>query len=149
MYTIINTFKGNYKFLSNFWPCLVEFEEIIYPSVEHAYQAAKTKNITIRQCITKLTAGEAKKLGRKLELREDWEDVKLDVMLTVLKEKFSPTNYLLIEKLLDTKDSVLIESNYWHDNFWGNCTCPNCQNIDGQNHLGKLLMQVRKELTCE
>ena len=51
----------------------------------------------------------------------------------------------LRQMLLDTGDAILIEGNFWHDNFFGSCTCPKCGN-KGQNNLGKLLMQIRDEM---
>jgi ribA/ribD-fused uncharacterized protein len=85
------------------------------------------------------TAGHAKRAGRKLKLRKDWDEIKLTVMEEVLKMKFLG-NQKLAQKLIDTGDAVLIEGNWWNDTYWGVC------NDKGENHLGQLLMKIRKEL---
>jgi ribA/ribD-fused uncharacterized protein len=86
-----------------------------------------------------LAAGQSKKLGKRVELRPDWEDVKIDIMRQVLKSKFTQ-NPELKAQLIATGDAELIEGNNWNDRFWGVCRGK------GQNHLGKLLMEVRAEL---
>lgn len=139
----INGFKGEYRFLSNFYPCPIEFEGRMYPTSEHAYQAAKTTEDAFRALIAELSTGAAKRHGRALAMREDWEAVKVPIMLRLLQKKFRDP--ILKAALLQTGERYLCESNYWHDNFWGNCDCNTCLNT-GQNMLGVLLMQVRKEL---
>lgn len=139
----INTFHGNYRFLSNFVPCQVFLESQEYPSVENAYQAAKTTNRVLRVPFETCTSAQAKKLGSQLDVREDWPSIKLAVMEALLNQKFlEGSDY---RKLLDeTKGHDLIEGNWWHDNFWGECSCgkkPSCKG--GLNHLGKLLMKIR------
>lgn len=136
------------KFLSNFYPVTVTFEGEAYAAVEDAFQAAKTLDPTERKFIQLCqTPADARKCGRKVTLRSDWNAIKVDVMLNLLRQKFSyPT---LKAKLLATEDAVLVEGNTHHDNFWGNCTCRKCVEIEGQNQLGKLLMQVREELKQE
>ena len=80
----ITSFDGNYAWLSNFYPCFVTFEGIIYKSVEHAYQAAKTLNIYEREEIwAAKNPGRAKRLGQKAALRSDWDDVKVDIMRNI------------------------------------------------------------------
>jgi ribA/ribD-fused uncharacterized protein len=142
----INAFKGSYRFLSNFVPCTVYLENVAYPSVEHAYQAAKTTDLALRVAFESGTATEAKKRGSKLAIRSDWENIKISVMESLLRQKFlHGTNYRLM--LDSTKGIELIEGNWWHDNFWGECYCGEkeaCKN-GGKNHLGKLLMQIRDE----
>jgi len=139
MTNIIDSFTGDYKFLSNFYPCKVKLDDVEYPSVEHAYQAAKTLDLDERKPFHKrplLTAGESKKMGRKLKIRPDWESVKLKVMEDLLAQKFADP--VLKKQLQETGDAKLIEGNYWGDDFWG---------VDkkkgGKNHLGKLLMKIR------
>ena len=140
----INGFNGEYRFLSNFWPCQIEFEGLVYQSTEAAYQAAKTHNNDKRWAIAQMSASESKRAGRALELRSDWEDVKLPIMKRLLQKKFYDPE--LGKKLLETSEEYLEETNYWHDNFWGNCTCTRCAG-KGQNYLGKYLMEVRQELS--
>lgn len=140
----ITSFSGEYRFLSNFYPSDVEFEGKTYPTVEHAYQAAKSNDQAVRQWILESsTAGFAKQYGRSISARDDWQDVKLSIMKRLLEKKFY--NLGLREKLLATGVNTLVEGNYWHDNTWGSCTCDKCGN-KGENQLGKLLMDVRASL---
>ena len=135
-------FRNEYWFCSNFYPAVVYG----YPTIEHAYQAAKTTNAAERAKIRSVkTPGEAKRLGRRVQLRPDWTGIKDLVMETLLRRKFK--NYpLLYEALLATGDTKLVETNHWHDNYWGMCECPHCQEVEGENRLGKLLMKLREEL---
>jgi ribA/ribD-fused uncharacterized protein len=144
----IDLFDGEYAFLSNFYPSEIEYEYMKYLTVEHAFQAAKTDNLTDRFLIAEsATPGKAKRLGRKVELVENWEEIKDGVMEECLRLKFSKDKHPdLVEKLKATKDKILIEGNTWHDNYWGNCTCPECKNVEGKNKLGELLMKIRGEL---
>lgn len=135
---MIKEFQGEYRFLSNFWPCRVKYEHVIFPSVEHAYQAAKTLDYEQRIEFMVLTAGQAKRKGAQLELRPYWEQIKVKVMGELLRLKFQDPE--LREKLLATGEEELVEGNAWNDTFWGVC------NGVGQNNLGKLLMQVRQEI---
>jgi ribA/ribD-fused uncharacterized protein len=141
--TVINSFQGEYFFLSNFFYSPFEFDGEIYSTVEHAFQAAKTLELEQHQSI-RLAASpaQAKHLGRAVPLRPDWEQVKFDIMLALLKQKFTQTD--LRQKLLNTGDSELIEGNTWGDKVWG-CVLYKGQWI-GQNHLGKLLMKVRADI---
>ena len=142
---IICKFDGEFFFLSNFFESKVEYEGITYPTVEHAFQAAKTlDNDTRKKVAAAGSPGQAKRMGRSLYLRADWEKVKFKVMEDLIREKFK--NPGLKEKLLSTGDAELVEGNTWHDNIWGNCNCPRCIEIEGQNNLGKTLMKIRKEI---
>lgn len=135
----IDSFKGKHGFLSNFYPAKIKYLEFTYPSVEHAYQAAKTTDKSLRRQMTHAsTPSEAKKWGRKLPLRPDWDDVKLGIMELLLRQKFSKPN--IAQALLDTGEAELIEGNWWNDTYWGIC------NGQGENQLGRLLMKLRKEL---
>lgn len=135
----IKGFSGEYDFLSNFYPVDIEYEGLIYPTSEHAYQAAKTNDIDSKIKIQKCySAGSVKKMGRFVEIRDDWEAVKIDVMREILRLKFS--NLRLKQMLLDTGDKYIEETNTWGDRFWGVC------NGTGKNVLGNLLMQIRGEL---
>lgn len=143
-------FSGKYDFLSNFYLCAVYFESgkskgRMYPSVEHAFQAAKTLDKNERARIASLpTPGMAKRAGRKVTLRENWDYIKFDVMTQLIVQKFSYPE--LAEKLIDTGDAELIEGNYWHDNYWGSCSCVRCDSIIPLNNLGVILMTARSEL---
>lgn len=136
----ITSFTGDYRWLSNFWECSVEFEGIIYPSSEHAYQASKILDKRQRLKIRDLsTPGKAKRAGQKLDLRPNWDDVKLGVMEKILTDKFS-RNPDLANKLIATGTAQLVEGNTWHDTFWGVCRGK------GENALGKILMRIRSKL---
>ena len=134
---MINSFTGIYQWLSNFYPSEVDLDGIIYQSLEQAYQAAKTTDHKERLKFLNITPAAAKKMGRKLKIRDDWESIKIDVMYKLLQSKFS--NQSLREKLLATGDHELIEGNYWGDVYWGVCRG------SGENNLGKLLMRIRNE----
>lgn len=111
-----------------------------YLSSEAAFQAYKCKDIENRQQFTKVSAEESKRLGRKVELRSDWDRVKLDVMRRVVRAKFEQ-HPNLTQYLLDTGDADLIEGNTWHDVYWG----VDLKTGEGENHLGKILMALRQE----
>lgn len=139
---MINCFDGKWAFLSNFYWNEIEHEGIVYPTNEHFFQAMKTlDNDERRQIANCLTPGQAKRMGRRVALRSDWESVKEDVMLLGLCLKFADEQ--LADWLLETGDEELVEGTTWHDNEWGNCSCPKCIDIEGKNKLGKLLMRVR------
>ena len=134
----ISSFSGQYRFLSNFCPALVTLGGVTYPTAEHAYQAAKTTDVSERQQILACkTPGEAKRRGRTVTLDLNWDEYRLAFMVGILRQKFSyaPFRYWLLE----TGERPLIEGNTWGDTYWGVC-----QGV-GENHLGRLLMQVREE----
>ena len=140
-----NSFEGKYAFLSNFYECPIQYKGITYPTNEHFFQAMKSLKEDERKMIAAAeTPGKAKRLGRSITLRADWETVKYDIMLLGLRLKFCDIE--LREKLRKTGDEMLIEGNYWHDNTWGDCSCDACKDRPGRNMLGKLLMQVRNEI---
>lgn len=141
---MINCFEREYAFLSNFYPSPIEYEGIKYLTVEAAFQAAKTPDLHAKMAIaTAEHPGKAKRMGRKVVLREDWEEIKDRVMEDCLRLKFSDP--ILREKLLATGDEELEEGNWWHDNYWGSCYCSRCGDV-GKNKLGYLLMKIRKEI---
>lgn len=136
----IKYFSGEYRWLSNFWSCFVVLDGKTYPSTENAFQAAKTLDEQLRAPFREYFPGKAKKEGRMLKLRPDWESVKLSVMEDLNRQKFTK-NAELFEKLLATGDVELIEGNDWRDTYWGVD-----DRLGGQNNLGKLLMRIRAEL---
>lgn len=143
---VIDSFHGQHRFLSNFWPAWTFFEGVAYPTAEHAYQAAKTLDPIVRNHFVPDMPhyigddpGVAKRFGRVFTLRPDWERVKIDVMLACLRSKFT-LDIALKHRLLATGDAHLVEGNSWGDTFWGMC------NGRGLNHLGRLLMFVRVEI---
>ena len=145
---MIDCFDGHWAFLSNFYWNEIEFEGITYPTNEHFFQAMKTLDINERHAIANCrTPGQAKRMGRRVALRPDWEVVKESVMLEGLCLKFADEQ--LADWLLETGDEELVEGTTWHDNEWGNCSCPKCAHIEGKNKLGRLLMIVRDMIKDE
>lgn len=130
---MISIFKGKTFFLSNF------YMEPDFTHVEGEYQAAKCAFPEDQIRFAGLSPREAKWLGRRVELREDWDRVKIPVMHKLVRAKFTD-HPDLAKLLLSTKDEQLVEGNDWGDRFWGVC-----KGI-GQNHLGRILMAVRAEL---
>ena len=140
---MIVSFRNENRFLSNFWPCKVILDGVTYPSVENAYQAAKTLDPEIRKKFESCTAAQSKKMSRSLKVRDDWNEVKLSVMEGLLNQKFQNGTDLW-EKLKSTTPEEIVEGNTWHDNFWGVCCCGKKETCKGgENHLGKLLMKIR------
>lgn len=134
---MISSFRDEYFFLSNFYPVEIKLDGIVYPNAEAAFQAQKTLDVEERRKFSMLkNPVQAKRLGRKVKLRDDWEEVKLDIMTEVVSQKFLQHPHL-IEMLLQTGDEELIEGNRWGDRFWGVCKGK------GKNNLGKILMKIR------
>lgn len=134
---MILSFRDEYFFLSNFYPVEIKLDGIVYPNAETAFQAQKTLDVEERRKFSMLkNPVQAKRLGRKVKLRDDWEEVKLDIMTEVVSQKFLQHPHL-IEMLLQTGDEELVEGNKWGDRFWGVCKGK------GKNHLGKILMKIR------
>lgn len=136
---IINNFRGDYFFLSNFYIAPVTYADITYTSNEAAFQAQKLADPERRIEFGGLNPSEAKKLGRHVPLRPDWEEVKIGIMYQIVTAKFMQNPALRL-RLQATGSAQLEEGNTWGDTFWGRV------NGIGQNHLGKILMQVRSEL---
>ena len=146
----IGPFAGEYRWLSNFWPADVRFGGFVFPTVEHAYQAAKTTDPAVWRFIASLpSAGQAKRGGRGLAMRPDWDSVKLSLMVWLVRQKFQNGvgAITLRQKMRCTNGRSLVEYNYWHDNYWGICQCQRCMAIaDAKNHLGHILTSVRDDL---
>lgn len=132
-------FSGEYRWLSNFWPAKVVFQDIEFPSVEHGYVFSKGK--VDLPLLLGMSAGQAKRYGRTVELNNTFEKNKLDIMYDLVHSKFS-NNLELKNKLLATKDCNIVEFNTWGDTFWGVTS-----DGRGLNHLGNIIMRVR-ELLC-
>ena len=137
---MINEFRGKYYFLSNFFEIPVNYEGITYRNNEAAFQSAKVLNSSVRKKFATLDPSSAKRKGRHVQLRHDWENVKFDIMYEIVKAKFSQNDELK-EKLIATGEEHLEEGNTWGDRIWGTV------NGKGQNNLGKILMRVREELS--
>lgn len=132
-------FQGAYRWLSNFVSLPVWYDGLRYPTVEHAYQAAKTDIDEERQHIRNCrTPGDAKRAGRTVTISSGWDAIKLLVMGGLLQQKFRVEPYKGL--LLATGDASIVHGNNWGDRYWGVC------NGVGDNHLGQLIMLVRAEL---
>ena len=142
---MINSFRGEFRFLSNFYQCPFEYGGLIYSNAEAAYQAQKCSNDEdkIKYTLIKNPV-RAKQMGKKEKLPADWDASAYDIMNSVLHTKFSVPE--LAELLISTGDAYIEEGNHWHDNRWGKCTCDKCIGKEGQNWLGKILMGIRDEL---
>ncbi len=136
----IDRFEGEYFYLSNFYETPVHIDGLTYLSAEAAFQAYKCIDPEMRKQFTALPPAKAKRLGRQVSLRSDWEEIKISVMTRVVKAKFEQ-NPLLAHALLRTGDAVLIEGTTWHDTFWG----IDLNTGKGRNELGKILMALRSE----
>lgn len=131
-------FKGKTRFLSNFVDCKVMLEGVEYPSTENAYQAAKTLNLEERVQFETLSAPNAKWKGKEITLRADWPMISISVMWELNTQKFKQEPFK--RWLLETGEAYIEETNTWGDTFWGVC------NGVGENHLGKILMNIRTSL---
>ena len=130
-------FRDNLFFCSNFCPSPIIYKGVTYPTAEHFYQACKCSDIrNAMEIIRANTPGKAKRLGAKVHLRPDWNEVKLDVMRHAVKLKFEQ-NPTLMDLLRKTGKQYLCEENEWGDRFWGKCGGV------GENWLGRILMELR------
>jgi len=138
---MIDQFKNEYYWASNFATVIVYYDGEDYPTIEHAFQAAKTLDPVERQYVRSAgSPGKAKRRGRKVTLRPDWEDVKFEIMLDLNRQKYAHASFQ--QKLLATGDEELVEGNDWDDEIWGVVLATG----KGQNLMGKILMQIRQEL---
>ena len=134
----IDCFRDSYFFLSNFYPCTFEYGGLTYGNAEAAFQAQKCMTEAEKRPFTALEPVKAKRLGRKVQLRPDWEEVKVEIMYAVVRAKFEQ-NGELRQRLLDTGDAYLAEGNTWNDTFWG----VRASTGSGKNYLGQILMKLR------
>lgn len=130
-------FQREYFFLSNFYEAPLKYNGLIFPSAESAFQAMKCPERASEFC--GISPSDAKRLGRSVKLRSDWNNVREQIMYEICFAKFSQ-NARLKQKLLATGEVLLVEGNHWHDTFWGVC------NGQGANKLGQILMRIRDEL---
>ena len=137
----IQSFRGEYEFLSNFYPAEVSYNGLTFQNNEAAFQAQKTLDPAEKAQFTTMQPADAKRKGRIVHLRADWERVKNGIMEEIVRAKFTQ-NPDLKKKLLATEDILLIEGNTWNDRYWG----VDIRSGNGQNHLGRILMKVRSEL---
>lgn len=146
---MIYQFKGQYRFLSNFFECQVCVFGYRHPTAEHAFQSHKATTLDWQERIRQaVSPQEAKRLGRYAPLKGDWEEVRTDVMSKVVMAKFTQ-NTSLARLLMDTGDQFLVEGNTWGDKFWGVEIAVDGSLGDGHNWLGHILMNVREHLVGE
>ncbi len=141
----ITRFAGPYRFLSNFYPSPFNVEGIDYGTNEHFFNAHKTLDPVEHAWVAGApTPAEAKSRGRRVVLRPDWDTkVRYDVMRRGLELKFSTSP--LLQLRVDTAPAELVEGTDWHDTHWGVCVCGKHRGA-GENHLGRMLMELRAEL---
>lgn len=141
---MINEFNGQYLWLSNFWLTTITYEDIVYPSVENAFQASKYDNSDDRFQFISCSPGIAQRLGRKAKIAdiEKWDANKDDLMKQLISQKFLKGSFLA-DKLLGTYNFELIDGNTWNDTYWGVC------NGIGENRLGKIIMSVRAKIQSD
>jgi ribA/ribD-fused uncharacterized protein len=137
---MIESFNEENSFLSNFSLVNVTYNNISFPSVENAYQAAKCKYAEDMNEFVNISSGKAKRKGKLVAIRDDWEDVKISIMEDLIRQKFNQEPYKT--KLINTGDVEIQEGNNWGDKFWGVCI----KTKIGENNLGKLIMKIRKEI---
>lgn len=143
----IEGFRGEYGFLSNFHTASIAIDGMYYPTTEHAYQALKFGDDSVREYIANLpTPGKAKQFGQtehesKIP-RSQWREMSLRAMRDVNEAKFEIPD--LRQKLLSTHNMEIYEVNDWNDKFWG-CDA----NLNGENHLGRILMDIRANIVQE
>lgn len=137
----ITSFRGTYSWLSNFYATPVNYNGVTYKNAEAAFQAAKCADPEERKMFANMNPVDAKKTGRRIKMRADWDKTKINIMREIVFDKFS-RNPSLAQKLIATDSTELIEGNKWHDTFWG----VDNQTGNGLNWLGKILMETRERL---
>ncbi|MGN1249862.1 MAG: NADAR domain-containing protein [Candidatus Spyradocola sp.] len=140
----IDRFRGEYEFLSNFYPARLAFDGIVYENAESAYQAQKLADPAARAQFARRYADEAKRMGQKVNVREDWDQVKLELMRSIVEAKFTQ-HPQLAKCLAETGSLPLLEGNHWGDTYWG----VDLRTRQGENHLGRLLMALRERFQRE
>jgi hypothetical protein len=141
---MINEFKGDYRWLSNFEAVKIIMGGNEYSSVEHAYMSAKCDDPEWKVfCMdANNTAGDVKKKSREVSLRNDWETFKFTVMESCLKQKFYKEPFK--SRLIKTGNQNIVEGNFFGDSVWG-VDLKYTPNL-GENHLGRMIMKIRDEL---
>jgi ribA/ribD-fused uncharacterized protein len=148
---VINSFRDIHACLSNFYHYPVNACGWLCPTNEHGLVLSKCATSWDKQRVTDAmssgsTPGMAKRMGRHVDLRKEWEAIKIPVMTELIRQKFVvdsfPGKHLML-----TYPSLLVEGNVWHDQFWGDCRCDRSGCVEpGQNWLGRLLMVRRAQL---
>lgn len=134
-------YEVEYYFLSNFSAFAVEWMGRLWMTAEHAYQAAKFLEEEIRELIRNArSAHEAKQIAKKYKhlRRDDWDEIKLSVMESILRAKLEQHPEIL-KKLLLSEGKFLVEDSPT-DSFWGRG-----HDWKGENWLGRIWMKLRDE----
>lgn len=140
MAKVIDSFRGEYECFRNPWSVPIYYEGVWFPSTEHAFHAAKTEDIELRKSLVTMSWRNARSRGRAFTLRPGWEEgIKNQVMEEVNWYKYTHDEFCR-SKLLSTRGMELIEGNWWGDTYWGVCDGV------GENHLGRILMQIRMRI---
>ncbi|RXJ74453.1 GTP cyclohydrolase [Veronia nyctiphanis] len=129
----------DYGSLSNFYPATLFIDGVTWPTSEHYYQAQKFNHPPVIEAIRFAeSAKKAFKLSRLYGhlMRDDWYDIRQDVMRRAITEKFLQHPELR-KQLLETGGQELVEHTA-KDPFWGDAG-----DGSGQNEMGKILMEVR------
>lgn len=139
---MIKEFQGEYRWLSNFTPCKIIINDVVYPSVEHAYMSCKSDDIKWKNLCADSSnkPGLIKKLSKDIDLVENWDNIKLEVMTSCLIQKYNQQPYKNL--LISTGNQTIVEGNKWNDKYWGVCLKTGI----GENNLGKIIMSIRKTL---
>jgi predicted NAD-dependent protein-ADP-ribosyltransferase YbiA (DUF1768 family) len=139
---MIKEFQGEYRWLSNFYPVAIRFQGWLFPSVEHAYQSAKSDDIHWKRfCLNPdVRAGEVKKRSHHIAVVPGWRQGRLKIMEELVDLKYDQEPFK--SKLLATMEEHIQEGNFWYDTFWG----VDLRTGRGENNLGKIIMEKRQRL---
>ena len=142
MKNTIKEFTDDYRWLSNFYLCPIRYEGKLYKSVEYAYLSAKSEDAEWKEMcqLAEEKPSKLKRMSRFIDMRADWESIKIDVMRECLVQKFNQEPFKT--QLIETGDCYIQEGNNWGDAFWG----VHLKSEQGENNLGKLIMEIRAEL---
>lgn len=134
---MITEFRGEHYFLNNSYPCSIEYEGCRYNSSESLFQALKSFDVRDRVALSRLSPEDAIIYSKRMKVREDWEEIKVDIMYYVLLLKFNQ-NPNLMKELLETEGEIIF---YKGDveSSWG-ASVEECN-----NELGSILMQIRED----
>lgn len=140
----ITSFTGGEAFLSNSWPSPVKYGKLTFPCAEAAYQAQKCAFPEDMLLFEGLDGKAAKLAGHRVDLRDDWQDVRIRHMYAILQAKFAPGTPLA-DKLIGTEGMALVNADNRYDTFWGVDPATN----KGDNMLGNALMMIRHSLVSK
>lgn len=117
----------------------IKIDDVTYPTAENAFQAMKCKKAKDRVAFVQMTPVEAKRAGKRVDLRSNWNKDRNKVMYHILWHKFTQ-NEELKKKLIATGKEKISHVNHWRDTYWG------VYNGKGKDVLGRMLMNIREKL---